>query len=281
MIKCFQKVLEFHNSGKPSVLLTVIQKNGDGPCSVGAKLLVSNDGSTFGTVGGGNVEFLAIKHALKLFATKKSDLLSFDMNPITPSCEPFDLNQVNELFPLTVKTGMFCGGSATIFFEYISNSLPTYIFGAGHIGQALCAHLIPLGFSLNLLDSREEYLTPINECNNILVDYNDVFQNFQIPKESFVIIATPSHIHDYDVLKAIYKNNYNPTYIGLVASKKKVAILKEKLKEDFGDSIDISNLFMPAGIHTGGNTPHEIAISIIAQMLSVKHSISGNKHMGV
>jgi xanthine dehydrogenase accessory factor len=281
LVDCLKKVIDIRESGNPCVLVTVIKKTGDGPCSVGAKMVVTNDYSHFGTVGGGNVEFMAIKHAVTLFEKKCSDLVVFDLKPLpkAPHESTSELKDITSNSMGHVKTGMLCGGEATLFFEFISNRPGIYIFGGGHIGKALSYHLSNLDFQINIIDDRNEYLQPSEGINNILIDYSNIFENFIIPQNSYVLIATHSHEYDYRVLCAILKNNFRPGYIGLVASRKKVSILKYRLKEDFGESINTTNLYMPAGIYTGGNTPAEIAISVISEILTVKHSIEGNKHM--
>ncbi|PKM39740.1 MAG: hypothetical protein CVV03_12580 [Firmicutes bacterium HGW-Firmicutes-8] len=109
--------------------------------------------------------------------------------------------------------------------------------------------------------------------------YPEIINNEIIPDESYVVIAGYSHEVDFEVLRSIFKAKWSPRYIGILASPKKGGVIISKLKEEFGENIDLGKIYSPIGLDIGGESPEEIAISIIAEIQSLRYDKNGNKHL--
>ncbi|MEA3391499.1 MAG: XdhC family protein [Candidatus Marinimicrobia bacterium] len=266
MKSIYSEILELAEGGHSGVLVTVIEKKGSGPATTGTKMIVYHDGTISGTVGGGSIEKLAIEKALELMISRGNSTEHYIMD------EPGDGS----------TTGMICGGSATLFFEYFAPQKHVYIFGAGHIGKALCYHLKPLNYQITIIDDREEVLREIHNANEkIHSSFADALNDRKVEKDAFFIIASYQHLYDSIVLNKIYRLGWEPGYVGMVASRKKQKQLIAELKKEVSD-VDTSRCYVPAGLNIGGTLPNEIAISIISEMQAVankknvKHLRDGN-----
>ncbi|RKZ27886.1 hypothetical protein DRQ26_02275 [bacterium] len=265
----YRKLLELHDSGGEGILATVIEKQGSGPSRVGAKMLILPNGEYAGTVGGGSLERLTVRDALKLMEERKSAVKEYLLT------ENGDADEVS-------KTGMVCGGDVKIFFEYIAPLEEIFIFGAGHIGKALAYHLKNLPFKAFIVDIRknaDENLPGVS-----LLTYKrfvDFFEARKISSDSYFVICTSSHETDYQILREIYREKISAKYIGMLASKNKAKTLVERLKAEIGDKIDLQNLYTPIGLDIGGDSPDEIAIAIISEILSVKYGRSRTQKLSL
>ena len=267
MNSIFEQIQLALNNGKRIVVATVVDKKGHGPAAPGARMLIYEDGSTYGTVGGGALEQAAAKAAEKLFQNGKTALIHYNLD---------DDDQLVD----KVETGMVCGGSTTIFFELMGDSPHLILLGAGHVGQAVMAHGELLGYRLTVADSRKGLLDSTPRHKTVLLpDYRDGYEKLGITGRSFVVIATHSHAFDAVALEKLYGLSQRPVYIGTLASRKKAETMVKKLKESHPDA-DLSNLHMPVGLKIGGPSPQEIAISILAEIQAVRYGKTGQNHMG-
>ena len=265
----YEKIISLQKDNQPFVLVTVVDKEGHGPQISGAKMIVMNVGRTFGTIGGGALEFLATKEAVSMLENSKTSIL-----------QKYILGEDNSVID-AVNTGMICGGSITLFFEIHNSKESVYIFGAGHIGQALAYHFDKLSYKVTVIDSRKEYEKSCEGLADeiIIEDYANTLSSKEVPKNSFMIIATHSHEMDFAILKRICASEWNPKYIGAIASKKKSeSVIKRLASELSGKNIDWEKIYCPIGLKIGGTTPHEIAISIIAEIQSARFDKEGNLH---
>ncbi len=266
----YEEIVTLKREGKDGVLVTVVEKEGHGPAGVGGKMLVLPDNTKKGTVGGGALEHAATRLAAQLLDDKKNSMKKYLLSPD------------NEIID-GEKTGMMCGGSITLFYEYIGSGERLYIFGAGHIGKALVYHLKNLNYYITLLDNRDGMVETVEPAGSvqcrITPKYDTAMEDRKIPPGGFFIIATHSHALDYVVLKRIYEAGWDPKYIGLIASKKKSPAMLQRLKEELGNDIDLDNLYSPIGLDIGGRNPDEIAISIISELQAVRYDKQDHKHM--
>jgi len=255
----YEKILSLKKSGKAGVLITVVERSGSVPADPGSKMLVTARGDTFGTVGGGSLENHAIERAKEILVSTKSLLqkYSLDSKKITDD---------------TVSLPMVCGGNVTLFYEFLAATLSVFIFGAGHVGNALVRHLSSLGYEPTVIDSRKDILDTVEGALRVPVDsYTAVGEKISVPEGSFIVIATHSHGSDYEVLKSVYIAGWKPGYTGVVASKKKAKEIKDRLYGEVGKDIDTRNLFIPVGLDIGGRSVDEIAVSIISEMQAVRY----------
>jgi xanthine dehydrogenase accessory factor len=264
----YEEILKLKTSGENGVLITVVEKEGHGPAVIGTKMLVRQDGQKKGTVGGGTLEYAAIKHAGKILENQTSGIKKYLLSP--------DNEIING-----EKTGMLCGGTISLFYEYIGPGERLYIFGAGHIGKALVYHLKNLNYYITLIDNREGMVENIEGVQRrITTQYETALKDEDVPAAGYFIIASHSHQLDYVILKRIYEAGWRPKYIGMVASKRKSPLMIQRLKEELGEDIDLDMLYTPVGLNIGGPSPDEIAVSITAELLAIRYNKSGHKHMG-
>jgi xanthine dehydrogenase accessory factor len=263
----YEKIVEIKKSGEEGVLITVVARDGSGPAGAGTKMLVLPDGTKEGTVGGGALEYAAVKKAAQTLKDKENRMKKYLLTPD---------NDIIDGEP----TGMICGGSVTIFFEYIGSGARLFLFGAGHIGRALVYHLKNLNYFITLLDDRDSMMETIEGAQRRLTThYESALKDETVPDNSFFLIATHSHALDYVVLKRIYEARWNPRYIGLIASARKSEEMIRRLNEELGDDLNLDILYTPVGLDIGGQTPDEIAISIISELQAIRYNKKGHKHM--
>jgi len=249
----FSSLHEILKKGEAIVLVTVISVEGSSPAKAGFKMLVNEKGHLQGSVGGGNIEHDAIEKAKDMLRRGRKTY--------------------RENYNLTEDLGMLCGGKAELFFEAFFPTRKIYIFGAGHVGEAL-ANILKYGdFQIFCLDNRQEVVEKYKNNDKIkakIFDYekNEDYEKLEIDSHSFCVILTHKHSYDYDVMKNIYSLSGNPRYVGMIGSKLKVKANIDKFKNEMKD-IELKNLFAPIGLKIGGDSAFEIALSIAAEIQSV------------
>lgn len=263
----WEEIIRLKRAAKDSILVTVIDKKGQGPSVVGHKMLVDRQGIVLGSIGGGELEYRAIEKAQELMSNKSHALESYNLS-------------ANQSGP-GKSLNMICGGMITLFFEYLPIRPVLYIMGAGHVGTCLAALMNKLDWQITLLDCRPEITRELaDDCRILIGNGAEAIQNEAAPRGCFVLIAGFSHEADYQILKAIYLAEWQPGYIGLLASLKKARMMIEKLQEELGPDIDLSIIRSPVGLDIGGDTPAEIALSITAEIQAVRYGKCKNRHLG-
>ncbi len=260
----FDELLLCKNEGIPCILVTVVEKSGECPSTVGKKMIVRENGSSFGTVGGGALEHFAIEKC-KILISEQSNLL-----------EKYMLNE-GEILKGTTTLPMACGGMVTLYYDYIGIKAYVYIFGAGHVGQALANVLKTLNYHLTVIDNRKEIFDKfINADRKVHSSFTDYIKKEGIKEGSYVVVCTPSHKNDFNVIKQIIEMNLKPKYMGMLCSRAKLQTFLDTISKDLKD---LPNFYSPIGLDVGGESPEEIAISITSEILAVYHNKSGHKHM--
>jgi xanthine dehydrogenase accessory factor len=250
---------------KSFTLATVIETEGSVPGKVGFKMVITEDGKHHGTVGGGELELSVVKEGLKRIAGNESGTQSYEL---TSGSSSKSENTVT-------KIPMSCEGRASIYFEVHKQKPTVYVFGGGHVGRALLYMLAPLDYHICLIDNREHIANREHHPNATEIvhsGYPEYAEQFEPPPKSFVVVLTQGHQFDYDILKAIYQRKLDVSYIGIIASKSKAFTMIKNLKNEFGNHVDTSRLSTPVGLKIGGNTAAEIALSIAAEIQSVRYN---------
>lgn len=237
----------------PAALCLVTETSGSTPRKAGARMVVIADGSDLGriegTIGGGVVEHEVRIRAVKCITTHKT--------------EQFKVALTHEL-------GMCCGGQMTIYVEPLRERLPCIIFGAGHIGLALGKSASQCGFDVHICDPRSELL------NEERLPFATLHSNYrsndldQLPfgADAFVVVATHSHQTDQELAEALLIKRTR--YLALVGSKRKALMTEQRCINKGFTTEQVSHIRCPAGLDIGAETPEEIAISILSQMIQVK-----------
>jgi xanthine dehydrogenase accessory factor len=249
-----QKLSQALEKGAALCLATVVSVEGSAPGKPGFKMLVHADGSTYGTVGGGEAEMLVIKAATS-GELKGSRMMRFELKG-----QPGQKD----------GTHMICGGAMDVFLEPLGKGARLFILGGGHCGQALSQMASQCGFAVTVIDDRQEWASRDKHPsgNVICAPYSEADKQIAFGPEAYIVIMTHGHDHDQQLLRICLKKEYR--YLGLIASKKKVNLFFEGLMKEGVAREKLAGIYSPIGFDIGSDTPAEIAVSILAQLLAVR-----------
>ena len=241
-------------TGKNLALCIVVEKEGSGPRDVGTKMIVREDGTTFATIGGGNVERALVDECLKAIKERKSRKVTFNLGQSRRGG--------------IVGTGMICGGELTILIDVIEPAPRLIIVGTGHVALPLAKLASNVGFKVVIVDDERKRANkdkfPMAETI-IAGDYATILNQFDFSPTDVVVIAHGEPEHDYAALKAVIEKN--TAYIGLLGSPTKKEILTKKLRAEKVNEVHVLSLHAPMGLDIGAQTPEEIGISILAEII--------------
>ena len=271
MIEVFKALEERIEANRASVLVTIVDMKGSTPGKAGFKMLVGSEGRIAGTVGGGGVEYYA--------AGKSKELLEKGGNNFTETLILKDSLIGNEINNIEVKKNnqveinALCGGEVTLFYEVYKSSKTIYLFGAGHVGQATARLAKQLGYYVIIFDDRANILEELVQDSfdqKKLADLSslNLKEKDYLPLEinGYAVILTHNHVNDLQVLEFIYKNYPDMKYIGMIGSKRKVKEGLAFIKNKFNHKLNLNNLYAPIGAEIGGDSPNEIALSIMTEI---------------
>jgi xanthine dehydrogenase accessory factor len=252
----YEEIVELRRQGRRGAVATIVNVRGSIPSFRSAKMLVRDDGSLVGTIGGGCVEAEVWQAAREVMEQEKPRTLVFNLNE-NPKYD----------------TGLVCGGTLEIFVEPVLPPALLYIFGAGHIAYSLYQVAQIAGFDITVIDDRETYANrerfPTARAV-IADDFDKVCEGLQISEAAYIVIVTRGHADDMRVLR--WAVNTPARYVGMIGSKRKViTIYKELEKEGFATS-KFENVHAPVGLEIGAITPEEIAVSIVAELIAVRRN---------
>jgi xanthine dehydrogenase accessory factor len=253
MQSIFAKAEEIIRLRHAAALCTVIETQGSTPRKQGAKMIVYADGSIFGSIGGGSVENEVAKMAAGMIHAGQPARVAFNLG--------------NDL-------GMHCGGMMEVYIEPLNPMQKLIIFGAGHIGRALAGFACELGFSVTVIDPRENIFSSeaFTRCTAVNKDYFEAIDETGFDENTYMVIVTPKHVFDEDILAAVARKPH--AYLGMIGSRIKVDLLvKRFLEENLLTKEELALVDMPIGIRFKAETPQEIAISILARLIDVKNTL--------
>ncbi len=248
----YREITRIRDAGEEAALATVISASGSTPREEGAKMLVFPDKSIIGSIGGGSIELQVIKEAVESICKTKPKHLKYCLK------EGDDL-------------GMICGGDVEVFIEPIISAPTLFLLGGGHISLALSKMARMLGFSVVITDNRPEYATPerFPEAKKTLsVEYDRVFSELEVSKNSYIVIVTHGHKGDSAALEGALTTDAR--YIGMIGSKIKNESVYKKLLAKGIKQEQLDRVFAPIGLSIHAQTPEEIAISILAEIIKVR-----------
>jgi len=241
--------------GEEVALVTITSSTGSTPQRVGAKMLVFADGRTVGTIGGGCYENDAFWKAREALEARR---------PLNVKYELTD--------DIAEESGLICGGQMEVFIEPVEPAPDVYIFGAGHVGASLARMAHDTGFRVHVIDDREKFADAGRFQPGVDVVVDDIptwLQTNRLPPTAYGVIVTRGHKHDLDALRALMPANLR--YIGLIGSRAKVKRIYDALREEGATPETLAHVHAPIGLDIGAITPQEIAVSILAELIAVKH----------
>jgi len=251
----YREIVRLAETGEEASVATIISVEGSTPREEGAKMLVYHNGRTLGTIGGGSLEKQVIQEALDVIKTSKTKKLSYRLSP-------------------QGELGMVCGGDTEVLIEPITVAPRLFIFGAGHIGVPLAKMAALTDFKVVVIDDRPEFATPerFPEASELIVsDFSSVFEKITIAQGSFIVIITHGHKGDAVVLEGALKTPAK--YIGMIGSKSKNEAVFGQLRAKGFTQDDIDRVCAPIGLKIRAQTPEEIAVSILGEMIEARRRV--------
>ncbi|MGA3010746.1 MAG: XdhC/CoxI family protein [Terracidiphilus sp.] len=250
----YEEICKLKREGKRAALATIVNVSGSVPPVVAAKMLVREDGSILGTVGGGRMESEVRESAMESMKDEKPKTLTFNMDQTSDD-----------------ETGLICGGSTEVFIEPLIPAPVLYIFGGGHVGLNLYKVALLAGFEVVVADDREPFANRerFPDARDIYSGDMDTTLSELVPRaDSYIAIVTRGHRHDIRVLR--WALNTPAYYIGMIGSGRKVLSLYQKLEAEGVARESLKRIFAPIGLEINAGTPEEIAISIVAELIAVR-----------
>jgi xanthine dehydrogenase accessory factor len=227
-----------------------VEAIGSTPGRKAFKMIIADDGTFYGTVGGGAIEYKVVEMGRELIKKKTNHFQKFNLKEI----------------------GMICGGEISVFFEYMAGGKYLYICGGGHVCQAIEPIAKSLGFNITVIDNRKDVaVRELHPSADEIVcgEFDETIKNMQIRQPAYAIILTNKHIHDGDSLKALLSKDDSFEYIGMIGSRNKVKTCLENIKDINQEKLD--KVYTPIGLNIGGETPAEIAVGIMAEIISLQY----------
>ncbi len=253
----YEEIVRLRKDGRRGAVATIVNVRGSIPSFKTAKMLVRDDGSIVGTIGGGCVEAEVWQAAREVMESEKPRTLTFDLNQ-----DP------------KYDTGLVCGGTLEIFVEPVLPPAELYIFGAGHVATSLYKVARIAGFDITVVDDREVYASRerFPEAQEVIAeDFDKVTARLQLSESAYIVIVTRGHHDDMRVLRWAVQTPAR--YIGMIGSKRKtISIFKELQKEGLGPEL-FARVHAPVGLDIGAITPEEIAVSITAELIAKRRNV--------
>ncbi|MBX7084251.1 MAG: XdhC/CoxI family protein [Nannocystaceae bacterium] len=238
---------------------TVIERSGSAPQVVGARLLLFEDGTQIGTVGGGAIEAQVIDACRGCLRDGRSRRVQAHL--------------VRDL-------GMCCGGSMEVFVEFLQAQPRLFVIGAGHVAQSLVPLALAAGFRVAVFDDREELLEhpAFAEVRREALDVDELDVAMpDLDGRDYVVVLTRDHARDERALASLLRRPHR--YLGMIGSRRKVAAVLGRIlhrERELGRAEpDLARVRAPIGLALGGRTPVEIAISIVAELVADRHGGDG------
>jgi len=264
-----EEVVRMKRAGERGALATIVHTNGSIPSYESSRMLVRDDGSIVGTVGGGCVE-------ADVWAAAKEVIISEQPRKMT-----FNLNHEAEF-----DTGLICGGTLEIFVEPVLPTPMLYIFGGGHVSTAVARVASQAGFKIGIVDDRAEFANTerFPMATEIHTSYADAFEKIQPNSATYLLIVTRGHTGDMRVLDWAIRTEargFSPRYIGMMGSKRKVIAVYKALEKEGLTFAQLDRVNAPVGLDIGALTPEEIAISITAELIAVRRNSQNQHHKSI
>jgi xanthine dehydrogenase accessory factor len=260
-VDLFEEVVKLKRAGQRGALATIVHTNGSIPSYESSRMLVREDGSIAGTIGGGCVE-------AEVWAAAKEV-----MHKEAPRKMVFNLN--NEA---SYDNGLICGGTLEVFVEPILPQPMVVLFGGGHVSMAVAKSAAAAGFGVSVVDDREAFANAqrFPMAQEIYTSYEEAFEKIQPNESTYLVIVTRGHKEDMRVLAWAVRTGAR--YVGMIGSKRKVISVYKALQKEGYREEEFERVYAPMGLDIGALSPEEIAISIAAELISVRRKAQEPAH---
>lgn len=247
----FEELVRLRTSGQKAALATIVEVQGSIPSFQSAKMLIREDGSMVGTIGGGCTEAEVWTAAREVIEQERPRMLNFNLSQ-----------------EVAYENGLICGGQLNIYVEPILPIPTAYIFGAGHISKSLSKVSTIAGFRTVIVDNRENYANAerFPEAAEIFAEeYEDVFPKLPVNESSYIIVVTRGHKDDLRVLR--WAAAAPARYVAMIGSKRKTIEVMKHLRKEGLPVEQLQRVHAPMGFQIGAATPEEIAVAVVAEMI--------------
>ena len=255
MADLYEEIVKLKAEGRSGALATIIGTEGSTPRETGAKMLVREDGTILGTIGGGGLEGQVIRDALMVIGEERPRTVHYDLTGMEAAG----------------AAGMICGGVLDIYIEPVIPTPTVFIFGGGHISLFVARIGAMAGFQVAVIDDRAEFASKerFPEARQVIAEkFSLVFPRLQVNRSSYLVIVTRGHADDQEVLE--WALTTEARYIGMIGSRKKIRTLYRNLEEKGIAPERLERVFAPIGLDIGALTPEEIAVAIVGQLIQVR-----------
>jgi xanthine dehydrogenase accessory factor len=260
----FEEIVRMRRAGRRGALATIVHTNGSIPSYESSRMLVREDGSIAGTVGGGCVEAEVWAAAKDVIQNEQPRKMTFNLN-----------------HEASYDAGLICGGTLEIFVEPILPQPTLFLFGGGHVSTAVARVAHQAGFAIGIIDDREAFANSerFPMASEIYTTYEDAFQRIRPTASSYLLIVTRGHKDDMRVLA--WAIDTEARYIGMIGSKRKVISVYKALEKEGHDPAKFERVHAPVGLDIGALSPDEIAVSIAAELIAVRRNATNLPHKSV
>lgn len=255
----YQELVNIIREGRDGVLITIVSATPGTPRKTGARMILSEDGSILGTIGGGGLEHLILKEAKNVFSSKESILKHYDLTSEEGGI------------------GAVCGGAVDIFIEPIQKATELFIFGGGHVGMAIYKIAKILYYKVHIIDDREKFCNRerFPEADGLWCgNYDKMGGTIPLKENSYVIVLTRAWKTDEQALRVLLPKKFK--YLGVIGSNKKITTHKDSFEDLKLTQEDWVKVYAPIGLPIGGYAPEEIAISIVAEIIAIEKGTRQN-----
>lgn len=251
----FEEIVRMRKAGSRGALATIVHTNGSIPSYESSRMLVRDDGSILGTIGGGCVEAEVWAAAKEVIDNEQPRKMIFNLN-----------------HDAAYDAGLICGGTLEIFVEPILPAPTLYLFGGGHISTAVARVAAPAGFLVGIVDDREAFANKerFPMAAQLYTSYEEAFEKIEPNRSSYLVIVTRGHKDDMRVLA--WAVNTKARYIGMIGSRRKVISVYKALEKEGYAPEKFERVYAPVGLEIGALTPDEIAVSITAELIAVRRN---------
>lgn len=287
------------------VLVTIIDTKGSAPRHAGSKMIVTRNGIIEGTVGGGSGEYESMLKAKEILESKKNSVMDITRLGDDPKDSLMICGGINKLMlqyidektkavfietlelnnnghSVKLRSDLTSGEISIVdinenesdgyFYDIIAPMNNLLILGGGYVGYAIYELAEILGFEVTVFDDRPEFVTKDRFPKAICLEsgvFSSLIEKYKFNKHTYITVVTRGHLQDAECVKGVIKKEHK--YIGLIGSKRKISLILEDMKESGYTKEEIDKINAPIGLDIGAETPEEIAISIMAEIIGVKY----------
>ena len=257
----FEEIVRMRRAGRRAALATIVHTNGSIPSYESSRMLVREDGSIAGTIGGGCVEADVWAAAKEVMQNESPRKMVFNLN--------------NDA---SYDNGLICGGTLEVFVEPILPQPILFLFGGGHVSMAVAKAASAAGFAVGVVDDREAFANTerFPMALEVHTSYEEAFAKLHPNAATYLLIVTRGHKEDMRVLAWAVRTEAR--YVGMIGSKRKVLSVYKALESEGYKPEEFERVFAPMGLEIGALSPEEIAVSIVAELIAVRRNAQSAAH---